>query len=108
MKGFGEEIRDKLNAAGCRFVRQGKGDSFQADEAALRLIFLQSQACVQFYQRYASRSRMKWRAGSACQTVPVNESAEPRRVGTDPDGVKFIAVSFSRCAELNADILDDN
>jgi hypothetical protein len=26
----------------------------------------------------------------------VNESADPRRVGTDPDGVKFIAVSFSR------------
>jgi hypothetical protein len=32
----------------------------------------------------------------SCQTVPVNESADPRRVGTDPDGVKFIAVSFSR------------
>jgi len=26
MKGFGEEIRDKLTAAGCRFVRHGKGD----------------------------------------------------------------------------------
>ena len=32
----------------------------------------------------------------SCQTVPVNESADPRRVGTDPHGVKFIAVSLSR------------
>jgi hypothetical protein len=26
MKGFGEEIRDELSAARCRFVRHGKGD----------------------------------------------------------------------------------
>jgi hypothetical protein len=31
----------------------------------------------------------------SCQTVPVNESADPRRVGTEPDGVNFIAVSLS-------------
>ena len=26
MKGFGKEVRDRLSAAGCEFVRHGKGD----------------------------------------------------------------------------------
>jgi predicted RNA binding protein YcfA (HicA-like mRNA interferase family) len=26
VKGFGKAVRDKLNEAGCRFVRHGKGD----------------------------------------------------------------------------------
>ena len=26
MKGFGKEVRDLLSAAGCQFVRHGKGD----------------------------------------------------------------------------------
>jgi predicted RNA binding protein YcfA (HicA-like mRNA interferase family) len=26
MKGFGKEVRDKLRAAGCTFVRHGRGD----------------------------------------------------------------------------------
>ena len=38
----------------------------------------------------------------SCQTVPVNESADPRRVGTDPDGVTFIACLLLALAATNS------